>query len=127
MDKPVQMANPKKAAKTTTLKKASTKTASKKVAPLKTPIQEDDRMDYTDNNETQTESGAYDNAASEVNNHWEDPSEEEIKKMAFQKYKEEKDPLKQRYTYNPRRYVPAIRKELDQAKAKVINKLMGLG
>ena len=60
-------------------------------------------------------------AASKVKDHWEEPSEEEIRKMAFQKYKEETDPIKKRYTYNPRRYMSAVRKELDQAKAKVID------
>ena len=118
MEKPIQVATPKKAANLTTSKKAVTRMASKKAASMEKPNPEDDRMDYIDNNETQTESEAYDNAASEVNNHWEEPSEEEIKRMAFQKYKEEKDPVKRRYTYNPRRYVPAIRKELDQAKAE---------
>ena len=118
MEKPIQVATPKKAANLTTSKKAVTRMASKKAASMEKPDPEDDRMDYIDNNETQTESEAYDNAASEVNNHWEEPSEEEIKRMAFQKYKEEKDPAKRRYTYNSRRYVPAIRKELDQAKAE---------
>ena len=116
MEKPIQVATPKKAASPTTSKKAVTRMASKKAASMEKPNPEDDKMDYTD--ETQTENEAYDNTASEVNNHWEEPSEEEIKKMAFQKYKEEKDPTKRRYTYNPRRYVPAIRKELDQAKAE---------
>ena len=86
MEKPIQVATPKKAANLTTSKKAVTRMASKKAASMEKPDPEDDRMDYIDNNETQTESEAYDNAASEVNNYWEEPSEEKIKKMAFQKY-----------------------------------------
>lgn len=128
MDKPIQMATPKKAAKLMTSKKAvnkvagsnmttATKMASKEAALPDTPLPEENTKDPVKDNEMVVESEAYDTAASEVNNHWEEPSEEQVRELAFQKYRQEPDPIKARYTYNPRRYEPAARRELKKAKA----------